>query len=97
MQRKVLDPLLKMLSSTLIFWKLKLPVTNLLENEAPDQTGSRSVRTRSLCASRSFPEKLALAPLGNSNVFTFVSFISWTSVACFVVVRVQFSNIFKLI
>lgn len=96
-QRKVLDPLLKMLSSTLICWKLKLPVMNLLESEVSDQTGSRSMRARSLCASRSFPKKLAFAPPGNLKVFTFVSFISRTSVACFIMLQVQFSNIFKLI
>lgn len=45
---------------------------NLLENEASDRTGSRSVRTRSLCASRSFPKNLAFAPLGILKVFTFV-------------------------
>lgn len=72
MQRTVLEPLLKMLSSTFICQKLKLPVMNLLENEASDQTGSRSMRTRSLCASRNFPKKLAFASLSILNVFTFV-------------------------
>lgn len=48
MDRKVLDPLLKMLSSTLLCWKLKLPVMTLLGAEASAQTGSRSVRTWAL-------------------------------------------------
>lgn len=48
MHRKVLDPLLKMLSSTLLCRKLKLPVMTLLEAEASAQTGSRSVRTSAL-------------------------------------------------
>lgn len=69
MHRKVLDWLLKMLSSTLICWKLKLPLMTLLEAEASAQTGSRSVRTCRVCASRDFPKHLAVAPLGILKVF----------------------------
>lgn len=67
MHRK--DRLLKMLSSTLICWKLKLPVMTLLEAEASARTGSRSVRTCRVCASRDFPKHLAVAPLGILKVF----------------------------
>lgn len=67
MHRK--DRLLKMLSLTLICWKLKLPVMTLLEAEASARTGSRSVRTCRVCASRDFPKHLAVAPLGILKVF----------------------------
>lgn len=69
MHRKVLDPLLKMLRSTLICWRLKLPVMTVLVAEVSAQTGSRSVRTCWLCASRDFPKCLAAAPLGILKVF----------------------------
>lgn len=69
MRRIVLDPLLKMLSLTLICWKLKLPVMTLLEAEVSAQTGSRGVRTCCLCASRDFPKHLAVAPLWILKVF----------------------------
>lgn len=69
MHRIILDLLLKMLSSTLICWKLKLPVMTLLEAEVSAQTGSRGVRMYCLCASRDFPEHLAVAPFGILKVF----------------------------
>lgn len=43
-----------------------------MEDEVSDQTGPRSVRTRSHCASRNFPKQLAFAPLGILKVFVFV-------------------------
>lgn len=69
MHRIVLDLLLKMLTSTFICWKLKLPVMLLLEAEVSAQTGSRGVRMRCLCASRGFPEPLAAAVLGILELF----------------------------
>lgn len=41
----------------------------LLEAEASARTGSRSVRTCRVCASRDFPKHLAVAPLGILKVF----------------------------
>lgn len=68
MHRMILH-LLKMLSSTLICWTLKLPVMTLLEAEASAQTGSRSVRKCCLCALRDFPKHLAVALLEILKVF----------------------------